>query len=70
VAYLVTAKDGKKENDITIECSDMQDMVNYALACKEQGYTEVNTINTLYCKSCANPVVVELCFTQKGESKC
>jgi len=39
--YLVYAKGHEKENDITIECHDEEDMNDYAQACREQGYKEV-----------------------------
>lgn len=41
--FFVYANDGDPENDITITCHDQKDMLNYARACREQGYTEVIT---------------------------
>ena len=41
--FMVYAIAEYEENNISIECSDIQDMDNYAKACVEQGYKEVYT---------------------------
>jgi hypothetical protein len=40
---MVYAKDYDPENDIEIECDDIDDMNKYAEACRKQGYKEVWT---------------------------
>ncbi|MHB8171252.1 MAG: hypothetical protein ACYDG6_06885 [Thermincolia bacterium] len=39
--FMVYAIDKDPANNISIECSDIDDMDKYANACKEQGYIEV-----------------------------
>lgn len=41
--FMVYAKGCIPENDIEIECFDVDDMNHYAQACREQGYKEVTT---------------------------
>jgi len=41
--FMVYAIDEDSSNNISIECSDIDDMDKYANACKEQGYIEVRT---------------------------
>lgn len=41
--FLVFAKDNFPDNDIVIECADMDDMNNYADECRNQGYISVRT---------------------------
>ena len=41
--YLVHAEHKDPVNSITIECSDVAEMVHYALACVEQGCDPVKT---------------------------
>lgn len=41
--YLVHAEHKDPANSILIECSDVAEMVHYALACVEQGYDPVKT---------------------------
>lgn len=36
--YLVHATHSDPENGMTIECSDLSDMIHYALECVRQGY--------------------------------
>ena len=43
IKYLVHAEHSDPANSITIECSDVAEMVHYALACVEQGYDPVRT---------------------------
>ena len=39
--YTIHAYDLEKENDITVECADADDMGNYASALISQGYKKV-----------------------------
>ena len=41
--YLVHAEHIDPANSIMIECTDVAEMVHYALACVEQGYDPVKT---------------------------
>jgi len=41
--FIVHAKDDVKENKMTIECHDEEEMNRYAKACRKQGYKEVTT---------------------------
>jgi ribosomal protein L40E len=41
--FMVHAEDDDPLNNISIECSDIEDMDNYANACREQGYKNVRT---------------------------
>lgn len=63
--FTVYAIDEDESNNITIECSDIQDMDNYAKACIEQGYKEVYTKAKPYMEtfhnSVGNPYKMPMC---------
>lgn len=41
---MVYAKDADPENDMSIECSGIEEMDKYAKACREQGYKVVTKV--------------------------
>jgi hypothetical protein len=42
--YIIYASDGMPENDISISCADIDDMMNYAKAVLLNGYSEVSLV--------------------------
>lgn len=42
--YTLYVKDTNPENNMTIECSDKDDLAHYASSCIKQGYVEVKAI--------------------------
>jgi hypothetical protein len=54
--FMVYAIDKDPFNNISIECSDIEDMDNYANACKEQGYIDVKTKAKPLVETCLNSV--------------